>query len=190
MIARIPYDRDRTGSRPAHSALHLAWRCDRHGGMDFLSGGWLLLTGWDFADLLGEGWLQIVHPDDRDRVTAARHAALRRQGPFELAFRVRRPDGTSRLVLDRGAPRFDTEGAFRGLVGSAADITGRLDTVTQHSQRARFGEGATLVCTACRKVAARDGTWQPLEAWAGNAFDMALHRGLCPDCEERWERGA
>lgn len=174
----------------APGAVLLAWRCDRRGACDFVSEGWVEFTGIPFEETLGDGWLQSVHPEDRDLIQAARRAALRRTGPYEGAYRLRRHDFTYRLVLDRATPRFDHEGSFQGLVGSTADITSRLDVITRVAQQRAGGAGEATVCTACAKVEGADGTWQRLETWIAERFDMAIRRGLCPECETRWERGA
>ena len=168
----------------------LSWRCDRHGACDFVSEGWLAFTGRSFEETLADGWTKAVHTDDRGYAVSARHAAMRRQGPFEVAYRLRHQDGPYRLVLDRAIPRFDTEGRFHGFVGSTVDITDRLDIITRVAQQRSPEAGSTTVCTACSKVHSGDGRWQRLEAWIAERFDAALRRGLCPDCEHRWERGA
>jgi len=171
-------------------AMLLSWRWDRRGGCDFVSEGWLAFTGRGFEDTLADGWNQSIHSDDRDFVATARHAAIRRQGPFEVAYRLRRQDGVYRLVLDRAIPRFDGEGGFQGFVGSTVDITDRLDMITRVAQHRSPEAGATTVCTACNMVHSGDGHWQRLETWIAERFDAALRRGLCPECETRWERGA
>lgn len=186
-LSPLPDERDDLLDR---GALLLSWRCDRRGGCDFVSEGWLAFTGREFDDTLGEGWTQPIHGDDREYVATARHGAIRRQGPFEVAYRLRRQDGIYRLMLDRAIPRFDGEGNFQGFVGSTVDITDRLDMITRVAQHRSPEAGATTVCTACSKVHSGEGHWQRLETWIAERFDAALRRGLCPDCETRWERGA
>jgi len=43
--------------------------------------------------LLADGWLDVVHPDDVDRVIARWTLALQTGEPYETQFRLRYPDG-------------------------------------------------------------------------------------------------
>ena len=45
-------------------------------------------------------WLDVVHPEDRERVDAALERQLR-TGKFLEEFRIIRPDGAIRWILDR-----------------------------------------------------------------------------------------
>ncbi len=73
-------------------------------------------------------WLEIVHPDDRERVGAAFAHAFERGGTYEAEYRIVRPDGSERWMLDRGgciSPGPDGEPRMGGL---AVDITERTRT--------------------------------------------------------------
>ena len=82
-------------------------------------------TGRSLEELLGEGWLEIIHEDDRQRSVDAYAAGYERKEPFVLEFRMRRADGEFRWIYDTGAPRFATNGEFLGYIGSAVDIHDR-----------------------------------------------------------------
>jgi len=69
-------------------------------------------------------WLDAVHPEDRERVSAA----LERQqelGEFDEEFRVVQPDGTVRYVWNRTFPLRDESGEVYRLAGVVVDITER-----------------------------------------------------------------
>lgn len=68
-------------------------------------------------------WLEVVHPDDRDRVFAAALTALEAQGPLTIEARYRRADGEWRTLSTRAEPRFASDGAFAGMVGANTDVT-------------------------------------------------------------------
>src|SRR5438094_9496099 len=48
-----------------------------------------------------------------------------------MEYRLRRNDGEYRWVLDSGTPRFASDGAFLGYIGSCIDITERKRTEEQ-----------------------------------------------------------
>jgi PAS domain S-box-containing protein len=69
-------------------------------------------------------WLEAVHPEDRDRV-AASFVPLADHGGAEVEYRVVRPDGSVRWVLDRSFAVRDECGRVYRHVGLAKDVTER-----------------------------------------------------------------
>ena len=69
-------------------------------------------------------WLDGVHPDDLDRVISA-HLKQGITGELSEEFRIVRPDGSVRHILDRGFPVRDQSGRIYRIVGLAEDITER-----------------------------------------------------------------
>ena len=67
----------------------------------------------------------LVHPADRDRVDQARRKAAATGGPYQVEYRIRRPDGEQRWVQSTGGPSFDRHGAITHLSGITHDITER-----------------------------------------------------------------
>ena len=89
----------------------------------FFNKVWLEFTGRSMQQELGNGWLEGVHPDDRDRCTATYSAAFDAHRRFRMEYRLRRADGEYRWILDDGTPRFTSGGTFAGFIGSCVDIT-------------------------------------------------------------------
>ncbi|PYG02415.1 PAS domain S-box-containing protein/diguanylate cyclase (GGDEF)-like protein [Thioalkalivibrio sp. ALE21] len=76
-----------------------------------------------------ESFITVVHPDDREHVQQAVNAALRPDGPeYDIEHRIRRPDGTTRVVYQRGTVSFDDHGRPRRMAGIVHDITERRET--------------------------------------------------------------
>ena len=69
-----------------------------------------------------EDWLAQVHPDDRERAQRIR-AATMASGQLENEYRILRPDGSVRWVVDRGLPIYDADGRLVRLLGANVDIT-------------------------------------------------------------------
>jgi PAS domain S-box-containing protein len=72
-----------------------------------------------------EAWLQIVHPDDRQKAERAAQEAARNGTELDLEFRVRDRDGTERWLLARGRPVRDAAGQAVRYTGIVVDITER-----------------------------------------------------------------
>ncbi len=109
----------------ADHAPVIIWVSDQNGNSTMINRLWTETTGQSEAEALGFGWLNAVHPEDRDRVTGEFQVACDRTAPVRIEYRLWRSDGVWRWVLDVGQPRFGQEGDFLGYVGSALDITER-----------------------------------------------------------------
>src|SRR5260370_21383771 len=109
----------------ADTAPVLIWTTDADRRCTFVSQTWLDLTGRIFEEELGNGWADDIHPSDRDARLEAYAHCFDQRSLFTLEYRVRRHDGEYRWLLDKGTPRFASDGTFLGYIGSATDITER-----------------------------------------------------------------
>jgi two-component system, sensor histidine kinase and response regulator len=80
----------------------------------------------------------LVHPDDRERFSAALVRHLRDRVPFDIEYRVRRVDGTYVWVRVRGQAVWKAGGRAVRMAGSVDDITARkaVEAAAQASHRA------------------------------------------------------
>ncbi len=86
---------------------------------------WVDFTGRPVEKDLGYGWMQILHPDDRDPCIKVYQTAFDERQPFQLEVRLKRWDGEYCWSWMSGLPRFDREGNFFGYIASGLDITER-----------------------------------------------------------------
>ncbi|WP_237478522.1 PAS domain-containing protein [Lichenibacterium dinghuense] len=90
----------------------LTWIADLSGqSIDYTA--WCELTGMLPEHCTGQGWLDAVHPNDRDRVRAAYRNALARNEVYNVDYRVMTRDGAYRWYNARSAPVRDATGAIR-----------------------------------------------------------------------------
>ena len=105
----------------------LIWVSGSDGGVDHFNKPWLAFTGRTLEQERGDGWLEGVHPEDREACLGGYREAFAAREPFTLEYRLRRADGEYRWILDEGSPRHDTGGVFLGYVGFCYDITERRE---------------------------------------------------------------
>ena len=74
-----------------------------------------------------QGWLDIVHPDDRDTLDQyLRKEVITERKHFSKEYRIiRKNDGETRWVYGLGEPKFDCSGNILSLIGTIQDITER-----------------------------------------------------------------
>ena len=89
--------------------------------------GLFRLFGVDPAEATGSFDLFVarIHDDDRERVIAAARRCASEGTDLDEEFRVVRPDGSMRWVVDRGRVIFDGDGQPHYLIGACLDITER-----------------------------------------------------------------
>jgi PAS domain S-box-containing protein len=75
------------------------------------------------GDLSYERFLNLVSPQDVERVRARVHEAIRERGRFNCDYRITLPDGSVHVVNDRGSVILNEAGEPIRLVGTAQDVT-------------------------------------------------------------------
>lgn len=85
---------------------------------------WERLTGQSGEQQLGLGWLEMVHPEDRERVEAEWEASMEQGRRFDAEYRVRASDGTWRHLSARCFPVFE-HNRVREWIGTMSDVTDR-----------------------------------------------------------------
>jgi PAS domain S-box-containing protein len=109
----------------ANTAPVMLWVADSKGLCNFLNQSWLEFTGRNQEQEQGLGWLEEVHPEDKNFCTQTYEAAFNTRTKFQMEYRVKRADGEYRWILNTGVPRFTPSGNFAGYIGSAIDLTER-----------------------------------------------------------------
>ena len=70
-----------------------------------------------------ERWVNLIHPDDRQKTAEASEIALRGGPRYDVEYRVLRPDGTVRVVHSQGDVTRDDDGRAIRQFGAMQDIT-------------------------------------------------------------------
>lgn len=109
----------------ADTAPVMVWRTGRDKLCDFVNKPWLEFRGRTFEEERGTGWIEGIHPEDREYVNSTFGDAFASREPFRMECRVRRADGSYRWLLAAGVPRRSPDGSFNGYIGSSIDITDR-----------------------------------------------------------------
>ncbi len=106
----------------AEAIPQIVWSA-RHsdGEFDYVNERWSRATGAAAATALGHGWLEMVHPDDRLRITETWSASRAKCAQFEAGCRLRAPDGSYRWNLLRAVPVTRDSETFKWL-GTFTDL--------------------------------------------------------------------
>jgi PAS domain S-box-containing protein len=83
------------------------------------------MLGLPPEETIGTSWQQALHPDDREYVITEQIRTRRENLPFQLEYRILRPDGSVIWVLGNAVVEQDTNGQIIGCVGTITDISDR-----------------------------------------------------------------
>ena len=101
------------------------------GQANYFNPRWEEFTGRPVAELVGGGWADLVHPDDRAKMLRERDGSLDRAAEVQYDFRLRRRDGHYRWMLGRTVPRFDAEGKLVRRIGFVVDVHEQKELVRE-----------------------------------------------------------
>ncbi|WP_414623560.1 PAS domain S-box protein [Calothrix sp. CCY 0018] len=134
----------------ADTAPVLIWMagCDKF--CNYFNAVWLEFTGRSLEEEIGNGWANGVHPDDRDRCVEIYVNAFDARQGFSMEYRLENRNKEYRWILNKGTPRFNSDGDFEGYIGSCIDITERKQA------EKKIAEQAVLLDVATDAILLRD----------------------------------
>jgi hypothetical protein len=115
------------------------------GQCDFMGQSWLDYTGQTREEVLGWGWSNVIHPDDRESVETNWKRGLASGKRVEQELRARAADGTYRWFLNRNIPLMDKNGSVVKWYGILFDIHTLKET--QRALQAREQELVGIIET-------------------------------------------
>jgi len=126
--------RDRTAEREAERRFTtltdalpgLVFVTDTDGHNVQVNGFFQRYTGRSSADLLGDRWLEVIHPDDRARAGERWSRAVTEGELYEASHRFRREDGAYRTFSCRAVPERDDEGRLLRWLGTCIDVESQV----------------------------------------------------------------
>ncbi|WP_146237989.1 PAS domain S-box protein [Meiothermus sp. Pnk-1] len=105
------------------ATAQIVWDTPAHGEFVREQPGWAAFTGQRWEEYQGWGWLEAVHPEDREATARAWNQALRERQLYQIEHRLRRHDGEYRHMRVRAVPVRNPDGSVREWVGLHTDIT-------------------------------------------------------------------
>lgn len=100
---------------------------DALGDCLYTNQAWLDISGLTREQAQGKGWINALHPEERDRIFAEWYEATAQKRPFRIECRFMRPNGEVSWVISQAIAVNDTEGEAIGYVGTITDISDRKE---------------------------------------------------------------
>jgi len=102
------------------------------------------VCGYNKKELIDKenNWLNIIHPDDKEKVLKAGYQMIHAQKDIIQTYRIKTKEGDIRWVEDRKASIFSEKGEFVGIDGVVFDITERKNAEEALRDEKAFTETA------------------------------------------------
>src|SRR5450755_2527652 len=104
----------------------IVWVADADGEITEDCPEWRWVTGQSLEEFLGSGWLDAIHPEDRDRVGRDWQTCVKSGKTFDDRYRVRTRAGSYRHYDVRAVP-VERDGKIVEWVGASTDVTGQRE---------------------------------------------------------------
>jgi len=141
----------------------IVWTTDAKGQVEDIP-SWRAYTGQSESEIIGWGWLEALHPEDRDRTAQIWSKAVQTKNLYETEYRIRAADGTYRYFYARGVPVLAADGKIREWVGTCTDITERFQA--ESALKARAEELKYLLAVLAQTNVALEKRNQELDQFA------------------------
>ena len=163
-----------------NSVPHIIWCADEHGSLDFIStqGG-----AAGNADALGNGWLEALHPDDREPTEQRWADNVRDGNPFEVTFRLLLPDGSFIWTMSRGTPERNAQGQIVRWFGTCTDIHEQIIAQRALEDSERLNRGIVEASPDCISVLNAEGIVLSVNTATAQAYGAENH---CALVNRRW----
>jgi PAS domain S-box-containing protein len=158
-IERMRVSRDLQESERRYRFLtqsipQMVWTARPDGALDYVSDQVSRYFNAPSARVLGEGWLQWVHPEDQEATVERWKSSLATGTPYETAFRLlRAADRSWRWHLVRAEPLAGEDGKIAQWFGTCTDIENQKRTEAMLAEQARISALGSDIGAALTQVA-------------------------------------
>ena len=158
---------------------------DINGKCTYTNNVWQELSGLGFEETLGDGWLDAVYEEDREKVFENWNKMVSSNGTWGQEYRFINREGKKTWLYGVARTLTDSDGNVIGYVGANTDITSLKEKdkqLIQHSRMAQMGEMISMIAHQWR---------QPLSAVTATTMGIRVKVELGPyDFETEKDRCA
>lgn len=162
----------------------VVWALTPQGELVEDSPSWRGFTGQRWEEARGLGWRDAVHPEDREAAEALWREAPVQRRPYEVEFRVRRPNLRYTRVRMRSAPVLEASGQVRQWISTLSEVWAD-ESVRRSEERLRRATQAAQVAVweydfvagQMTRTENHDGLYglEPQHVWQYDIFTNATH---------------
>ncbi len=140
-----------------------------------------------------ETWINLLHPEDREKTIAYVDERIRQKKSWSQEFRLRTKSGGYKWIRGRGkVSEWDENGNQVRRTGTNTDITERKEAefereklikkLNEALKNVKILGGLIPICSSCKKIRDDKGYWNQLESYFEQHSTALFSHSLCPGC--------
>ncbi|HMK03926.1 MAG TPA: PAS domain S-box protein [Ferruginibacter sp.] len=98
---------------------------DEKGQTTYVNETWLEYTGLSFEEAMGDAWMSLIHPEDRDMEVNTWYSKTERAEMSHSEYRIIDKNGRLRWINGKAVPVISKAGRITGYIGTITDVTER-----------------------------------------------------------------
>jgi hypothetical protein len=118
----------------ADTMPQIFWITQVDGYHEYFNQRWYDYTGKHPGETDGEGWQDVLHPEDVEKTVQRWQESLKTGKPYNVEYRLRGASGEYRWHIGRALPLFDPGGQILRWFGSCTDIHDQRCAIEERAQ--------------------------------------------------------
>lgn len=176
-------------------AAHAVWHIDPDTQEIDRESGWEALSGQTLAEMRGAGWMDPIHEDDRDRVSATWRAAFAHGASRECEFRLRGHEGHDRVLQLKLIAVRRADGSIQEVIGLVTDVTDHARAEQQRQRTEELNRRLVDSTNDCVKILDLDGRLLSInrhgeDLLRASGFTTVIQRSWIDLWQEPWKQMA
>ena len=132
------------------------FRTDVEGRCVYVNDRWCQIAGISLDAARDDGWVQAIHPEERETVATEWYGATQAKRPFHLEYRFQTPAGRVTWVFGKAVAEMTLDGDVTGYVGTIMDITARKQSEVALQYQLAQAQLVTQISTRFSNLASAD----------------------------------
>jgi PAS domain S-box-containing protein len=127
------------------------FHCTPQGHLTYANEQTCQIMGLSLAEILGEGWINAIHPEDRQTVISSWRQALKTGIAFSLEYRFYHPQSDTTIwVINQAQAERDEKNQIKSYVQTLTNINERKKLEESESTQKRLKEFVDTICHEIR----------------------------------------
>ena len=116
------------------------FQTDKEGSCNFVNDEWQKYAGMTFEDAMGFGWVNSIHPEDKERVLNIWQESILNNTEFLVEFKFQNQNNQVTWASAKAVGLYDSQNDLYGYIGMVLDITERKNAEDRVLKSERYLE--------------------------------------------------
>jgi PAS domain S-box-containing protein len=134
------------------ATAQIVWQTNAAGDVVEDLPNWRAFTGQSLDEIIGQGWINALHPADQQRTANIWAHAVETKSLYDTEYRIKSRNGEYCHFAVRGVPVIDKDGSILSWIGTCTDITEKKRFETQLIQAEKHAVIGRMVGSVTHEI--------------------------------------